>query len=191
MRPAAQRTDALRRGLIFAAATVAGFVLLYGLLSRELDNLETTTPEETRGYYLTDAVLSEMGVEGEPRIVLHAKSIEQQLSDQSVLMSDLSLDYTGQQAGKWNLTARQGRMLPDHKTLLLMGNVLVTGDAQHGAAVITTDAVAYDTHANSLKTAKPVALQFGAHRLNGEGLRADLNSGTVQLESNVNGRFIP
>ncbi|HVN41710.1 MAG TPA: LPS export ABC transporter periplasmic protein LptC [Steroidobacteraceae bacterium] len=192
MRPAAQRADQLKRGLLFAAATVAGFALLYGLLrGRENDNGEATQVEETRGYYLDDAVLSEMGEDGAPRIVLHAKTIEQQLSDQSVLMTDLNLDYSAPRSGKWNLTARRGRMLPDRRTLLLNGNVLVTGDRQHGSAVMNTETVTYDIHDNTLHTAAPVALQFGAHRLNGQGLHADLNSGAVQLESNVYGRFNP
>ena len=42
-----------------------------------------------------------------------------------------------------------------------------------------------------MQTAEPVTVRFGSHELRGRGLRADLNTGTLRLESNVNGRFTP
>jgi lipopolysaccharide export system protein LptC len=40
-------------------------------------------------------------------------------------------------------------------------------------------------------TRAPVELAFGAHRVRALGMRADLKSGTLRLESDVNGRFTP
>ena len=39
--------------------------------------------------------------------------------------------------------------------------------------------------------AAPVTLDFGPHQLRGRGMRVGLNQGTLRLESNVNGQFIP
>jgi hypothetical protein len=36
-----------------------------------------------------------------------------------------------------------------------------------------------------------VNIRFGHNDLRGRGLRANLNSGTLQLEANINGRFQP
>jgi LPS export ABC transporter protein LptC len=192
MRPAAASPDALKQRLIAAAAFAAACLLLYGLLSgRDTSDLESGSAEEERGYYLTDATLTEMGQDGMPRVVLHAQSIEQQLSDQSVQLADVRLDYTAQQTGQWKVTADRGRMPPDHSAILLAGDVRITGTEEHGSAVITTDELAYDTRANIVQTAQPVTVRFGSHELRGRGMRVDLNAGTLKLESSVNGRFAP
>lgn len=192
MRSAARSTEARNQRLIAVAAFIAGCALLYGLLGgRGGDDLETTAPEDNRGYYLTDATLTEMGQDGKPRIVVHAKNIEQKVVDQSVLLDTVRLDYTGQQTGRWKVTADRGAMTSDRATMTLDGNVEVTGTEERGSAVITTDELAYDTKANFVQTSKPVVVHFGTYELKGRGLRADLNAGTLRLESNVNGSFHP
>jgi LPS export ABC transporter protein LptC len=192
MRSPARSTEARNQRLIAAAAFVAAFALLYGLLGgRDANDFETGPADDDRGYYLTDATLTEMAQDGNPRIVVHAKSIEQQMSDQSVRLSDVQVDYTAQQTGRWKVTAERGRMSPDRTTMTLAGDVEVTGTEARGQAVINTDELAYDTKANFVQTAEPVIVRFGPHELRGRGMRVDLNAGTLKLESSVNGLFNP
>jgi LPS export ABC transporter protein LptC len=176
--------------LIILAAVLAGLVLLYGLLvGRGRDDLGTEQAEEQRGYYLEDATLTEMGADGKPRITVRAANIEQQLADDSVELTDLRLDYaTGNSAG-WTVTAERGRMPPSRTSLLLSGDVTVKSDAERGSPVIVTDQLSYDTDANFIQTAEPVSIKFGKHVLAGRGLRVNLNSKTLRLESNVHGHF--
>jgi len=77
---------------VTSAALVAGALLVYGLFGVGEETLETSAVDEERGYYLTAAALTEYGPDGAPRIVLHADSIEQQLADQSVRLTDIVLD---------------------------------------------------------------------------------------------------
>lgn len=192
MRPAVRSTEARNQRLIAAAAFVAGFALLYGLLGgRDSNDFETGPADEDRGYYLTDATLTEMGADGKPRIVLHANTAVQQLSDQSVNLDTVQVDYKAQETGPWKVTADRGHLARDQSTVMLEGDVHVTGTEAGGAAVIDTDRLTYDTKANFVQTAEPVTVRFGVHELRGRGLRADLNAGTLKLESNVNGRFHP
>jgi LPS export ABC transporter protein LptC len=192
MRPAAQRTGALTRRAITSLAIVAGAWLAYGLLARQDDEeIGTTATEDQRGYYLTKATLTEMGPDGAPRTVLRAARVEQQLSDQTVLLSDLEVDYTTAQAGAWTVTADRGRLLRDATSLLLSGDVVIRGTESRGSAVIRTDQLTYDTTTSLVQTAEPVSVQFGQHRLEGRGLRVALNEGTLRLESNVHGLFKP
>ena len=135
MRSAAQRARVLRHRLVTAAATLAGALLAYGLFNGRIDEeIGAATADEERGYYLTTATLTEMGPDGSPRIVLRADSIEQRLPDGSVLLYNLDVDYKTAEAGAWTVTSQRGRMPPDHGSLLLSGDVLVTGtgDARHG-----------------------------------------------------------
>ena len=191
MRSAAQRKSALIRAAVTTAAFVAGLALLYRLLSEPGEEFESSAAEEERGYYLIDSVLKEMGSDGRPRVVVRAKTIEQQLADQSVLLSDLALDYRTESSGTWTVTAASGRMPPDRGSLLLSGDVEVRGTESRGSGVIRTEHLTYDTRSSVIQTTDPVTVQFGAHELNGRGLRVVLNDGTLRLESNVHGRFNP
>lgn len=191
MRSAAQRARTLSRGAVAALAIVAGALLAYGLLAGRDDDIAATTADEERGYYLTRATLTEMGVDGAPRIVLRAELIEQRLADQNVLLSDLSVDYNTADSGNWTVTADRGRLLPDASSLRLSGDVVIRGTETRGSAVIRTDELTYDTKTSLVQTAEPVAVEFGPHTLQARGLRVALNDGTMRLESNVHGRFKP
>ena len=108
MRSATQRARVLRRRLVTAAATLAGALLAYALFSGRIDEeIDAATVDEQRGYYLTTATLTEMGLDGSPRIVLRADSIEQRLPDGSVLLYNLAVDYQTAKAGAWTATSRR------------------------------------------------------------------------------------
>jgi LPS export ABC transporter protein LptC len=192
VRPAVERPPLAARWLVGLLAGVAGLGLLYSMLvGRGDEGPETSGTEERRGYYLSDAMLTEMGADGHPRLVVRAKLIEQQLSDQSVLLTDLKLDYRAETNELWTVTSNGGRMPPDRRSLLLSGNVVVTGRDTRGAPQVHTETLAYDTATNLIQTSDVVSIRFGHNDLRGRGLRADLNTGTLQLESNINGRFQP
>ena len=194
MRSAADRTRHLSQRIVTMVAVVAGGALLLNLLAGSPDDAtESAAAADERGYYLTDARLTELGADGRPRVVVRASSIEQQLADQSVHLARIELDYTTQKQGEWRVTADRGRMPSDRGSLLLEGNVLVVGAAERsaGQAIIRTDELAYDTRTNVVQTAAPVTVDFGPHQLRGRGMRVGLNQGTLRLESNVYGQFNP
>ena len=192
MRPPAKRKRALRRRLAAAGTALAGVALLYLLLGgRGGEDVEYGDAKEQRGYYVTDATLTEMGPDGKPRIVVRASNIEQQLTDQSVELRDLSLDYLTRDAGTWHVTSQSGHMPADRGSLLLSGDVTITGTEARGTAVIRTDRLEYDVDGGTVQTAEPVSVRFGEHELSGRGLFVRLNEGTLKLESNVHGRFNP
>jgi LPS export ABC transporter protein LptC len=190
MRPVAQRTHLTRR-VVTALAVVAAATLGYGLLAGRDEPLQPTDFDHDRGYYVIDATLTEMGPDGRPRTVLRATRVEQQVADQSVALTDVVVDYNTEDAGTWTLTADRGRLLSNATTLQLSGDVVIRGKEARGTAVIRTDELSYDTTTSVVQTADRVTLQFGAHGLEGRGLRAALKEGTLKLESNVHGHFAP
>jgi LPS export ABC transporter protein LptC len=192
MRSPAQRKRALTGRLVAVTAWVAGLALLYGLLGgREEAGVELGAAAAQRGYYVNDATLTEMGPDGRPRVVVHAATIEQQPADESVQLSELELDYNTKDFGTWHVTAFEGRMPADRKSILLYGDVTIKGAAARETAVIRSERFTYEIDDGVVYTADPVAVRFGPHVLNARGLRAELNAGTLRLESDINGRFVP
>ncbi len=192
MRPPHQRTRVLTDRVIALAASIAALALLYGLVGGwDESDVEREPAAAPRGYFATDATMTEMGADGRPRFVVHAREIEQDLGDQSVDFKDVTLDYQAKDLGTWHLTALTGNMPQDRKSLSLAGDVTITGAADRGGAVIRTEEVDYDIDDGIVKTEEPVSIRVGKHDLNARGLRAMLNAGTLRLESDVNGRFIP
>lgn len=194
MRSPAGRARILTQRALTIAALLAGGVVLFGWLAgRDDDRTEAGGTADERGYYLTRATLTELGPDGTPRIVVRADSIEQRIADESVLLAQLELDYATDRQGLWHVTADRGRMTGDRVSLLLAGDVRVTGAADGAGTetIIVTDELAYDTRTSVIQTAEPVAVRFGPHSLEGRGLRVKLNEGTLRLESNVHGRFTP
>ena len=191
MRSAAKRR-VLKRRIVTTASSVAGLALLYGLLSgHEESDAEFGNASAQRGYYMNDATLTEMGKDGRPRVIVHAVNIEQQLSDQSVRMSQLELDYHTKESGNWHVTAREGAMPADRKSIQLSGDVAITGVESRGEALIRTERLSYDIDDAIVQTEDPVSVRFGPHLLKARGLHAELNAGTLKLESDVNGHFAP
>jgi LPS export ABC transporter protein LptC len=192
MRPPHQRARVLTDRVVALAAVAAALAMLYGLVGGWDDSdVEHSPAAAPRGYFATDATMTEMGADGRPRFVVHAREIEQNLGDQSVQLKDVTFDYLAKDVGNWHLTALNGSMPEDRKSLFLSGDVTITGAADRGGAVIRTDKVNYDIDDGVVQTAEPVSVRVGAHDLNARGLRAMLNAGTLRLESDVNGRFTP
>jgi LPS export ABC transporter protein LptC len=194
MRSAAGRARLLTQRVVTFAALMAGGALLFGLLAgRGGDGTATETARDERGYYVSGARLIELGVDGEPRVVVRARSIEQQVADDSVRLEHLELDYTTTRKGEWHVTADRGRLASNQTSIQLAGNVRVAGSPESSGAraTIVTDELDYNTKAGIVQTASPVAIEFGTHQLHGRGLRVALNEGVLRLESNVNGTFAP
>jgi len=193
MRPPAKRKERLIRRLLAVTAFAAGLVLFYRILvGNGGDDIEASQSPDRRGYYLNDAILTELGVDGRPRTVVRARNIEQQLADQSVLLTGLELDYHSAEAGDWTVTAERGRMPVSRESVQLAGNVTVSGGEKGGPlAIIRTEQLAYQMESSIIQSTDPVTIVFGQHELNGRGLTVNLNAGTLRLESNVNGRFQP
>lgn len=192
MRSARQRARILIGRTVGAAAAAAGVVLVYGMLTGwNDDDVELGEAGAERGYYALDATIIETGKTGRPRFIAHARRVEQQLVDQSVLMEDMTLDYPTADHGTWHVVAPAGRMPADRESVELYGGVTISGADAHGDAVIRAERVHYLIDAAIVDTASPVTLTYGRHELRARGLEARLNDGTLRLESDVHGRFTP
>lgn len=191
MRSPAQFRHHLTQRVVALAASLCAIGLLYRFVVRDDTAVESSAPPVQIGYYLKDSTTTEMDAAGRPQMTLHARTTEENLPDQSVDMSEIAFDYATDKYGDWHGTALKGHMTPDRKSILLSGDVVMSSEQQLGLAVIRTQHLHYDIDTSVVTTADPVDVKLGKNALNARGLRADLNAQTLQLESNVNGRFTP
>jgi LPS export ABC transporter protein LptC len=171
-------------------------VVALSLLSKRENRADA--PEESSreppqpGYYMTDARITEMGADGLPLYRVAAERIVQDPKDLSIRLENLRLGYRAGAEREWTLTARSGYVPPASKTIELIGNVEITGLPLAGEtpAIVRTERLSLDTERNIAATRARVDIAWGGRRLSTIGLRADLKTEKLQLESAVHGRFV-
>ena len=154
--PAADRP---RRSLAAAA------LLAYGLVGGRRRRDRWRPPaDEDRGYYLTDATLTEIGPDGTPRIVLHGRSRSSSSCPTRACCCTTSRSTTRTAAGRHVDGDRGAGRMPQAGTVA----AAVGRRARHRAArraataVIRTDQLVLRHRRRSVvQTAEPVSVQFG------------------------------
>lgn len=182
---------------------IGRFLLLAGLIAliaalvqwRVVDREPPPAAEDSTrpGYFLTGVDLEEFGTDGKLRIGLRSISATEDPASGIVRLSDVAVDYHSPTGRLWHLTANEAHVPPGGRTVEFEGDVRLAGRPGEDpvAAELHTARLALDTVAEVADTRAPVELAFGTHRVRALGMRADLKSGTVRLESGVNGRFAP
>ena len=182
-------TPANRLALIALAAVAAGAWWLNNRLQPKQPVIERPAPD---GFYMTGAEVTAPDAEGLPQYRLIAEEIRQLALGGETLLRDVRVEYNVYSSSPWLLTAPEGRVTENQTELELWGGVEVIGDSgEHGPARVTTDHVTVDVATSIARTDAPVALTLGPHQLRGTGMVAYLLEERLQLQSRVNGRFLP
>jgi LPS export ABC transporter protein LptC len=150
-------------------------------------------PSEQTGYYLRDATVTEYGLDGKVRIQVAVAAATEDPARKLVDLEAVTVDYFPAADQRWHLTSRSGQMEEGSQIVELQGDVTMTGarSTLRDPAIVRTERLTLDTSAQLARTDEPVTLGFGPYALAARGLRADLKAETLQLESEVNGRFKP
>jgi LPS export ABC transporter protein LptC len=151
-------------------------------------------PESARpGYYLTGVDLEEFGTDGKLRIGLRSISATEEPATGIVRLSDVAVDYHAPTGQTWHLTSNEARVPPGGRTVEFEGDVRLAGRAVDDprTAQLHSPRMTLDTVGEVAETRSPVELAFGTHRIRAVGMHADLKSGQLRLESQVNGNFAP
>ncbi|MBS1200924.1 MAG: hypothetical protein H6R27_1602 [Proteobacteria bacterium] len=154
---------------------------------------ESAAATEQTGYYLRDAVVTDFGEDGSIRLEVAARRATENVTDQTIALESVSVNYFALPGQRWRLTADGGSARPGLSTVELMGNVVMTGGKQAlpEPAVVRTERLTLDVRSKLATTDAPVTLGFGPYTLASVGMRADLMAETLRLESGVNGLFVP
>jgi LPS export ABC transporter protein LptC len=175
---------------ISIAALLAAVVVAYGAFVRR-DSLGVSigTPPEQPGYYLKDAVVTQTQADGSLGMRLVTSRIEQQASDDSIVLSRVRIDYYQVPERQWILSADQGFVPANSRVVHLTGDVSLRSATNPDESFLRVDSLAVDTVRNiAFSTSSPVVIQSGLHRMTVQSFEADLTEEKIRAKA-VQGRF--
>ena len=192
--------------VIIVVVSAAYFIGRTGRGTDEVDDASSRTPDP--GYAATDAQIVETGYDGRELFRVNARLISQQTDTGVIDLETLAMDYhPGAQArlpGEapptaaesqevWHLTSDRGQVRGDGEDVQLTGNVRVTGPAPGTGEplTLTTSELRINTPTEYIETEAPVKVNWSGHQLDAVGMKADLKTGKLRLESQVHGEFAP
>jgi LPS export ABC transporter protein LptC len=134
-------------------------------------------------------VITETLPSGEPHIRLTARAIQQSPRDDSIVLTNMSADYLGQEGRRWALWADRGYVPSNSRTLELSGDVVLRQLDTRNAPVVRTEYLLVDTVLNTASTTAAVRIDVAENSVDAKGLEADLKSGNVKLKADIHGQF--
>jgi LPS export ABC transporter protein LptC len=178
--------------LVLAAAAIV-LAAQWSMESRDPAPDAQAAHDREPSAYLRDAHIEEFDRGGRRKLRVAARRIEQDPRDDSVALDDLDLEYLALEAQTWRMTARRGAAPKGFGTVILTGNVVMSGERDRvpRTATVRTDRLVLDTSSQVAHTRLPVLVTVGDNTLAAVGLTANLKGETLQLESEVHGNFPP
>ena len=160
-----------------------------------------TDPETTDSAYDYDArdvTVRQMGPDGALQYEVVAKQVTQQPRNGRITASELVMhhDPAGSTPGgprRWTLTADRADLPEAGDVISLQGKVRAQGrmkDTQPPLSMVT-EQLDYNLVTQDLSSTQVVDLTWAGGRARGRGLRANIKSSDVALESEVHGNLVP
>jgi LPS export ABC transporter protein LptC len=149
-------------------------------------------------YEAEDVVLRQMDRDGRLQYQVEARQIRQEPTSGRIAATGVTLyrDPPDEPLGgprRWTLTADRGELPADASVILLTGNVHGSGRPQPGRALldVTTERLRYDPTKQEVTSDAEVAMRWGGITVRGRGLKANIRTGALALESGIHGTISP
>ncbi len=192
----------MRLRLLGAAVVVGLAALAIWVAGTDSSTGPTAASEDEAGstydYEAHDVVVRQMGANGELQYEIEAKQVTQlprngRISAQELVMRHDPPGSPADGSKRWTLTADRADLPEVDGAITLEGDVQASGRPQDSRTLLTlqTDMLTYDLESQTIATDSVVELTAGGDKLTGRGLRANIKSGTVALESDVHGTLAP
>jgi LPS export ABC transporter protein LptC len=178
---------------IFAAlvfiVVIGGTIMFGGQQGETSAPTIVEEPLHDPGYAARDAKLVQTGPDGHPLYTVDADIIRQQPNDNTIQLERATLGFHDANGSLWTARGQHGEVGQNTGIVTLADDVHVNGTPQgtQQPAEIVTDHLAFDTNTKIASTKDPVTLTWSGQEIKAKGLRASLNDGRVQLESDVRG----
>ena len=147
---------------------------------------------QNRGYYLKSARILGTGPEGALLYEIKAVSAQQK-SDKRIEFSDVQIQYSPQSEIPWTIDADTATLYPQQQRVHLSGHVRAVSEKGFSGdeTEIRTQYLELDPENYVAETDERVQIRIGSRSITGTGMLASLSHNTMEIRSNVSGRFIP
>jgi LPS export ABC transporter protein LptC len=145
-----------------------------------------------RGYYLKSARILGTGEDGSLLYEIQAERAEQQGRDR-IDFSTVSINYSPASEVPWTVNADTATIEKDGNRVLLRGHVRAVSNKGFSGndTEIRTQYLELDPESYIAETDQRVQIRIGARSLTATGMLASLKDNTLELKSNVSGKFVP
>jgi LPS export ABC transporter protein LptC len=141
-------------------------------------------------YAMTGAQWLRLSRDGEPEFRAQARTLDY-YADESVVMTDITLDSLGGYRSPWHIEAPTGRSPPRERSIRLSGGVRATGAIAQEKLELATSRLWVDLLRRELHTDAPVKLQSDFRSVAAVGMRSDFDGEHVQLLNDVRVDYVP
>lgn len=147
------------------------------------------------GYTLTDARMTEFNAEGQPSFHLQSPHLERREGDDSLYINSPVFDLSSKKPGvpEWHGQSLYGWVDKSGTLIKLQGPVTMHRPAwgdNPPADLVTADATVWPKESR-MATDAPAQMTQGDSRMNGVGMRANLNDNHLELLDDSHGSFPP
>ncbi|NIV17042.1 MAG: LPS export ABC transporter periplasmic protein LptC [Woeseiaceae bacterium] len=181
-----------RNAVLIALLTAGALASWY--LARQQDTDDETPAIEAlqRGYYLKSARILGTGADGGLLYEIQAEHAEQQ-NDDRIHFTDVSISYSPQSEVPWSVNADTAEIERGKRRVMLRGHVTATSSEGFSGSdtEIRTQYLEFDPENYLAETEARVQIRIGARSLTATGMLASLKDNTLELKSNVSGKFLP
>jgi lipopolysaccharide export system protein LptC len=181
-----------RTGLLYAALTAGALASWYLARQGGPEDAGESLEAAQQGYYLRSARILGTGSDGSLLYEIVAASAEQQ-DDGRIAFTDVSVNYSPQSAVPWRVSADTATIGQDADRVFLRGYVrAVSSEGFSGNDTeIRTQYLVLEPENYLAETDRRVQIRIGARSLTATGMLASLQDNTLELKSNVSGKFAP
>lgn len=167
-------------------------LILFGLWQLLDKNQSTQTREaqveRTSDYAMTDFELTIMDAEGRPSRVIRGDEMAHYPDDDSTEIINPDADFISPDADDWHVVSEHGKTHGEGEHIVLTGNVIITNIDQPEIQLLT-DVLNLDTVKDTAYTDRPVLMRSPKGDTHSIGMHAVLNEKTVNLHSQVKGKY--
>lgn len=142
-------------------------------------------------WYFTEASLTATDSNGRIAYRIDAPRIAHEPTDDTALLESPRLEWLQGGGPPLIITASLGRAFANEQRVALSGGVEVVDESTGTRIEFRSDDLIVDAGARIASTDSPVRVVSLHGDLHAVGLTADMNAGTIRLESSVRGRYVP
>jgi LPS export ABC transporter protein LptC len=178
-------------GTILLIIVAAGSYIFTQSFETESINKLSSNESIKNRFYLSSTKILNTAKSGLYLFTLEADYAEQESRD-LIKFYNVTITYTPESNVSWSLTSDVASKFSENDFLFLEGDVTAkSGQSSMNETIIYSDQLELDPSKYIVKTNKQVIIKLGNHSLTAIGMLATLNKDKLELQSQINGTFLP